>query len=91
MIPVARLRRAVGRAALGVDVAAALDLVGALLKYLGAAFLVPAAVAVGYGEPFCPISEAGPGTPARGGCVRQGAAGGKRVSPGARFLLAWRS
>jgi trk/ktr system potassium uptake protein len=46
----ARLRRAVRRETIGVDVAAALNLTGALLKYIGLAPLFPAGVAVGYGE-----------------------------------------
>ena len=41
MISRARLRRAVRRETVGVDVLAALNLVGALLKYLSAAFLFP--------------------------------------------------
>ena len=39
---------------LGVDVGSALDLVGGVLKWVGAAFVVPAAVALGYSEPFWP-------------------------------------
>jgi trk system potassium uptake protein len=40
---------------LGVDVGGALNLVGALVKYLSLAFLFPAAVAVGYSEPTWPF------------------------------------
>jgi trk system potassium uptake protein TrkH len=40
---------------MGVDVGAALNLVGALLKYLSLAFLFPAALAVGYSEPVTPF------------------------------------
>jgi len=43
------------RGALGVDVGGALNLVGSLVKYLGAAFLFPAAIAVGYGDPVWPF------------------------------------
>ena len=50
----------------GVDVGSALDLVGGVLKWVGAAFLVPAAVAVGYGEPFWPFLVAGAVTAAAG-------------------------
>jgi trk system potassium uptake protein len=39
----------------GVDLGSAIDLVGGVLKWVGAAFLVPAAVAVGYGEPVWPF------------------------------------
>jgi trk system potassium uptake protein TrkH len=58
---VIRAARARGRAgeALAVDVAAALGLVGSLLLYLSPAFLVPAAVAVGYSEPVWPFLVAG--------------------------------
>lgn len=44
---------------LGVDVGATLNLVGAVLAVLGPAFLVPTAVALGYGEPFWPFLVAG--------------------------------
>jgi trk system potassium uptake protein len=55
----ARLRRGFVGELLAVDVGSALDLVGHVLKYLSLAFLVPAAVAVGYGEPFWPFLVAG--------------------------------
>jgi trk system potassium uptake protein TrkH len=42
-----------------VDVGSALDLVGGVLTYVGAAFLLPAAVALGYGEPWWPFLVAG--------------------------------
>jgi trk system potassium uptake protein TrkH len=51
----ARLRRAMRRDTVGVDVAAALNLVGALLKYLGLAFALPAAIALWDGEPARPF------------------------------------
>jgi trk system potassium uptake protein TrkH len=41
--------------ALGVDVGGSLNLVGSMIKYLGAAFLFPAALAIGYGEPVWPF------------------------------------
>ena len=47
------------RRGIGVDVGAALDLVGALVRYLALAFLFPAAVAVGYDEPAWPFLAAG--------------------------------
>ena len=43
------------RPRLGVDLAAALNLVGGLLKYLSLAPLVPAAIALGYSEPVWPF------------------------------------
>ncbi len=54
------------RGASGVDVDAALDLVGGVLKWLGPAFLAPAAVAVGAGEPPWPFVLAGAITSAVG-------------------------
>jgi trk system potassium uptake protein len=45
--------------ALGVDVGAALNLVGELVRRLSLAFLFPAAVAVGYDEPAWPFLAAG--------------------------------
>jgi trk system potassium uptake protein len=44
---------------IGVDVGSALDLVGGVLKWVGAAFAVPAAVALGYGEAVWPFLVAG--------------------------------
>jgi trk system potassium uptake protein TrkH len=43
------------RPALAVEVGAALNLVGALLKYLSLAFLFPIALALGYSEPVWPF------------------------------------
>lgn len=48
----ARQRRA---AVLGVDVDAALDLVGGVLKWVGLAFLAPAIAALRYGDPVWPF------------------------------------
>ncbi len=44
---------------LGVDLPAALNLVGALTKYLSLAALFPVAVAIGYSERFWPYLAAG--------------------------------
>ena len=44
---------------LGVDVVGAMNLVGALVKYLGLAFVFPALVAAGYGEAVWPFLVAG--------------------------------
>jgi trk system potassium uptake protein TrkH len=56
VIVVARPRgRRLRHAVLGVHVGAALNLIGAILKYLSVTFLVPAAVAVGYSEPIWPF------------------------------------
>jgi trk system potassium uptake protein TrkH len=54
------------RATLGVDVAASLDLVGVLLKWLSPAFLFPAAIAFGYDESPWPFLVAGAITAAFG-------------------------
>ena len=43
----------------GIDVGAAFDLVGGVLKWLAPAFLLPVVVAIGYGEPFWPFLVAG--------------------------------
>lgn len=43
----------------GVDLRGALGLVGTLTKYLSVAVLFPAALAIGYGEPFWPFLAAG--------------------------------
>jgi trk system potassium uptake protein len=51
---------------LGVDVGSALDLVGGVLKWMGAAFVVPAAVALGYGDPVWPFLVSGAITAAAG-------------------------
>ena len=65
-ISIARLRRLFRRETVGVDVFAALDLVGELLRFLGLGFLFPAAVAVYYGEPWWPFLLAGALTSAIG-------------------------
>ena len=44
---------------LAVDVSAATNMVGTLLKYLGLAALFPTALAIGYGEAFWPFLAAG--------------------------------
>ena len=44
---------------LGVDVGGALNLVGSLVTYLSPAFLFPAAIAAGYGEPAWPFLVSG--------------------------------
>jgi trk system potassium uptake protein TrkH len=55
----ARLRRAVRRETLGVDVVASLNLVSLLLLALTPSFLVPTIVALAYGEPAWPFLAAG--------------------------------
>ena len=45
--------------ALGVDVVGALNLIGSLCKPLGLAFVLPAVLAIGYGEPVWPFLVSG--------------------------------
>ena len=59
MATVGRTLRSLRPRRLGVDLVSAFDLVGGVLTYVGMAFLVPAAVAIGYGEPFWPFLAAG--------------------------------
>jgi trk system potassium uptake protein TrkH len=59
-------RRRTRRAGLGVDIDAALDLVGGVLKWVGPAFLAPAAVAIGTGEPPWPFLASGAAASAAG-------------------------
>jgi len=54
---------------LGVDLGSALDLVGGVLKWIGAAFTVPALVALGYGDPVWPFLVAGVVTAAAGAAL----------------------
>ena len=54
-----RLRRGARREAIGVDVRAALSIVGTNVKYLSAALLVPTIVALIYSEPTWPFIAAG--------------------------------
>ena len=88
MAAAARMLRTVGGGRLGVDVGSALDLVGGVLKYVGAAFLVPAAVALGYGETVWPFVVAGGITAGVGWGLDQ-ITGGTREAVGARegFLV----
>ena len=54
----------------GIDVGSALDLVGGVLKWLAPAFLLPTAVAIGYGEPFWSFLVAGAITGVTGPAAR---------------------
>jgi trk system potassium uptake protein TrkH len=73
--------------ALGVDVGSVLNLVGAVLKYLGAAFLLPMAVAFGYDEPFWPFLAAAGITTGTGFAVERLTQGKERVGPREGFLV----
>jgi len=54
-----RAARIGGRARVGIDLIGALGLTGTMLAYLSLSALVPAAVAIGYREPFWPFLAAG--------------------------------
>lgn len=84
---VARLRRPGRLGTLGVDVGSALNLVGAVLKYAGAAFLFPAAIALGYREPVWPFLAAGAITAAAGVLVERATHGKERVGVREGFLV----
>jgi trk system potassium uptake protein len=81
------LRRAVRRGRLGVDVAAALNLVGVLLKYLSATALLPAAVAVVYSEPPWPFLGAGAIAFAFGLALERATVGKERAGVREGFLV----
>lgn len=84
-------RRARWRSRLGVDVGAAVNLVATVLVYLGAAFLVPAAVAAGYGESFWPFLVSAAVT-SGAGFAGQRLTGSGSLAPRDAFLavaLAW--
>ncbi len=79
----ARLRRG----SIGVDIGGALNLVGALLRWLGLAFLFPAAVALGYGEPVWPFLLSGALTSGSGFGLEQVTQGRERVGAREGFLI----
>ena len=78
----ARLRRRIG-----VDVGAALNLVGALVKYLALAFLLPVVVALWYSEPVWPFLTAGAITAVAGWGLELATQGKERVGPREGFLV----
>jgi trk system potassium uptake protein len=71
----------------GVDVGATLNLVGAVLAALGPAFLVPTAVALGYGEPFWPFLAAGGITAGAGLAIARVTEGRQRAGIREGFLV----
>jgi trk system potassium uptake protein TrkH len=83
----ARLRRAVQPASLGVEIGAALNLVGALLKGLSLTTLLPAAVALGYGEPPWPFLAAGAIAAGAGWSLEAVTQGKERVGAREGFLV----
>jgi trk system potassium uptake protein TrkH len=73
--------------ALGVDVAAALSVVGVLLRPLGLAYLAPAVLAVGYGEPAWPFLVAGAATSGAGAVLTRATRGSQGASPREGYLV----
>jgi trk system potassium uptake protein TrkH len=71
----------------GVDVGGALNLVGSLIKYLSPAFLFPACVAVGYGEPVWPFLVAGAATAAFGLGLERVTEGKERIGAREGYLV----
>jgi trk system potassium uptake protein TrkH len=80
----ARLQRPRG---LGVDVGSAVNLVGAVVKYLGAAFLLPAAIALGSDEPAWPFLASAAITGAVGYALERATRGKELVGPREGFLV----
>jgi trk system potassium uptake protein TrkH len=72
---------------LGVELGASLNLIGALLKYLSAAFLLPIGVAVRYGEPVWPFVVAGAVTFSLGAGIEFLTRGKERVGPREGFFV----
>jgi trk system potassium uptake protein len=87
VIGVARLRRAVRRETVGVDVQGALNLVGALITYLSLAFLFPAALALWYDESPWPFAAAAGLTAAFGFTLGRATAGKERIGVREGFLV----
>jgi trk system potassium uptake protein len=83
----ARLRRAFRRETIGVDLEAALDLVGSVLKWLGLAFLLPAVVALAHAEPTWPFVVSAGVTTTFGWTLERVTAGKERVAPREGFLV----
>lgn len=83
MLTLARLRRV----ALGVDVGAALNLVGALVKWFALAFLFPTAVALGYGESPWPFLVSGAATAGFGLALETSTSGSERAGMREGFLV----
>jgi len=73
--------------AVGVDVGGALNLVGSLIKYLSPAFLFPAGIAVGYGEPVWPFLVAGAATAAFGLGLERATEGKERIGAREGYLV----
>ena len=75
------------RAALGVDVVGAFNLVGGLVRRLSLAFLFPAAIAVGYEEPVWPFLASGAIAAGVGLALEWRTTGAARVGAREGFLV----
>src|SRR5687767_13830531 len=73
--------------AFGVDVVGALNLIGSLVKPLGLVFLLPAALALGYGEPVWPFVVSGLATWAFGAGLEAVTSGKQRVGAREGYLV----
>src|SRR4051812_3389755 len=72
---------------LGVDIRGALNLVGWLFKYLSPAFLLPAAIALGYGEAVWPFLVAGAVTFGFGFACARLTSGRETIGPREGYLV----
>jgi trk system potassium uptake protein TrkH len=80
-------RRDINLRGVGVDVRGALNLVGSMIKYLGAAFLFPAAIALGYGEPVWPFLVSGAVTAAFGLALEAATDGKEQIGSREGYLV----
>jgi trk system potassium uptake protein TrkH len=87
LIDVVRLRRRARIHPLGVDLAAALNLVGALVKWFALVFLFPTAIALGYGESPWPFLVSGLIAAGVGIGLEQATSGKERVGLREGFLV----
>ena len=83
----ARLRRAVRRETIGVDVAGALNLTGVLVKWFSLSFLFPTVIAVGHGESPWPFLVATAAAAAFGFGLENATRGKERVGAREGFLV----
>jgi trk system potassium uptake protein TrkH len=74
-------------AGLGVDIVGALHLVGSLFRPLGIAFLLPALLALGYGEPVWPFLVSGAATSGFGIALERTTHGKERVGTREGYLV----
>ena len=86
MTAAARLRRVL-RPRTAVDIGGALNLCGALLKYLSLASVVPVAVALGYSEPVWPFLLAGAVAAAAGWTMERLTEGKEQIGAREGFLV----